>query len=127
VVRRRCGRLELGGKVAMIPTLSEPQVDDYLRVLGVARAAPSRGTLNELVRAQATRVPFENISKLYRFKHQGLAGIPSIEVYLEGIERFHFGGTCYPNNFHFCRLLRTLGYDAASGRTCPRARTSTPP
>jgi arylamine N-acetyltransferase len=97
----------------MIPTLSEPQVDAYLRVLGVATAAPSRGTLNELVRAQVTRVPFENISKLYRFKHQGLTGIPSIEAYLDGIERFHFGGTCYPNNFHFCRLLRTLGYDAA--------------
>jgi N-hydroxyarylamine O-acetyltransferase len=97
----------------MIPTLSEAQVDAYLRVLGVARAAPSRGALNELVRAQATRVPFENISKLYRFKHQGLAGIPSIEAYLDGIAWFHFGGTCYPNNFHFCRLLRTLGYDAA--------------
>lgn len=97
----------------MIPTLSESQVDAYLRVLGVAKAAPGRGALDELVRAQVTRVPFENISKLYRFKHQGLAGIPSIEVYLDGIERFHFGGTCYPNNFHFCRLLRTLGYDAA--------------
>ena len=97
----------------MIPTLSEAQADAYLRVLSVANEAPSRGTLDELVRAQVTRVPFENISKLYRFKHQGLNGIPSIEVYLDGIERFHFGGTCYPNNFHFCRLLRTLGYDAA--------------
>jgi arylamine N-acetyltransferase len=97
----------------MIPTLSESQVDAYLRVLGVAKGAPSRGALNALVRAQVTRIPFENISKLYRFKHQGLAGIPSVDVYLDGIERFHFGGTCYPNNFHFCRLLRTLGYDAA--------------
>jgi N-hydroxyarylamine O-acetyltransferase len=97
----------------MIPILSAAQVDVYLRVLGVPRVDPARGALDELVRAQATRVPFENISKLYRFKHQGLDGIPSIDVYLEGIERFHFGGTCYPNNFHFCRLLRTLGYDAA--------------
>ena len=105
--------LTAGGTSAVIQTLSEAQVDAYLRVLGVARAAPSRGALNELVRAQVTRVPFENISKLHRFKHQGLAGIPSIETYLDGIARFHFGGTCYPNNFHFCRLLRTLGYDAA--------------
>jgi len=97
----------------MIPALSKPRVDAYLRVLGVAKAAPSREALNELVRAQVTRVPFENISKLHRFKHQRFAGIPSIEVYLDGIERFHFGGTCYANNFHFCRLLRTLGYDAA--------------
>lgn len=96
----------------MIATLSEAHVAAYLRVLGVPRAAPGRGDLDELVRAQATRVPFENISKLYRHKHQGLTGIPSIQEYLDGIERFHFGGTCYPNNFHFCRLLRTLGYDA---------------
>ena len=109
----RCGTLDRGGKSAMIPTLSEAQVDAYLRVLGVAEATPGRGALDELVRAQATRVPFENISKLYRFKHQGLDGIPSIQEYLDGIERFHFGGTCYPNNFHFCRLLCTLGYDAA--------------
>jgi N-hydroxyarylamine O-acetyltransferase len=98
---------------AMTPTLSEAQVATYLRVLGAVEAAPSRRALDELVRAQVTRVPFENISKLYRFKHQGLAGIPSTEMYLDGIERFHFGGTCYPNNFHFCRLLRALGYDAA--------------
>jgi N-hydroxyarylamine O-acetyltransferase len=97
----------------MIPTLSEGQVDAYLRVLGVARAEPGRAALAELARAQVIHVPFENISKLYRHKHQRLSGIPPIEVYLEGIERFHFGGTCYPNNFHFCRLLRTLGYEAA--------------
>jgi N-hydroxyarylamine O-acetyltransferase len=95
------------------PTLSEAQLNAYLRVLGVTKAEPGQAPLAELVRAQVTRVPFENISKLYRFKHQGLSGIPSVEVYLDGIRRFHFGGTCYPNNFHFCCLLRTLGYEAA--------------
>jgi N-hydroxyarylamine O-acetyltransferase len=98
---------------AMIPALSKSQARAYLQALGVASAAPTRRTLDDLVRAQATRVPFENISKLYRFKHQGLVGVPTIEEYLDGIERFHFGGTCYPNNFHFCRLLCTLGFDAA--------------
>jgi N-hydroxyarylamine O-acetyltransferase len=97
----------------MVPTLSQAQLDAYLRVLGVSKAEPGQAALAELVRAQVTHVPFENISKLYRFKHQGLNGIPSIGVYLEGIRRFHFGGTCYPNNFHFSCLLRTLGYEAA--------------
>ncbi len=97
----------------MIPTLSTAQTDAYLRVLGVPGAAPHADALDALVRAHAKRVPFENISKLYRLKHQGLEGIPDIEEYLHGIERFHFGGTCYPNNVHFCRLLRTVGYDAA--------------
>lgn len=26
------------------------------------------------------------------------------------MEKFHFGGTCYSNNFHFYSLLTTLGY-----------------
>jgi N-hydroxyarylamine O-acetyltransferase len=97
----------------MIPNLSEAQADRYLRLLGVAAATSGLAALNALVRAQVTRVPFENISKLYRFKHEGLAGTSSIDAYLDGIERFHFGGTCYANNFHFCRLLRTLGYGAS--------------
>jgi arylamine N-acetyltransferase len=58
-----------------------------------------------------TRVPFENISKLYKQQHHGLTGLPSIELYLDGIERYHFGGTCYSNNFHFYSLLAALGYD----------------
>ncbi len=55
-------------------------------------------------------IPFENISKLYNRKHLGLAGLPSLQLYLDGIERYHFGGTCYANNFHFYSLLSTLGY-----------------
>jgi len=63
------------------------------------------------VAAHLTHVPFENISKLYNRRHHGLTGMPSIQLYLEGIERYHFGGTCYANNFHFYSLLATLGYD----------------
>jgi N-hydroxyarylamine O-acetyltransferase len=82
----------------------------YLAALGVARHEPALGALHELVAAHLTRVPFENISKLYNQKHHRLAGLPSIELYLDGIERYHFGGTCYANNFHFYSLLSTLGY-----------------
>ena len=66
--------------------------------------------LNELVRAHLLRIPFENLSKLYYQKEYGLRGIPGLELYLEGIELFHFGGTCYSNNFHFNQLLAALGY-----------------
>ena len=38
-------------------------------------------------------------------------GVPSIDLYLDGIENYRFGGTCYSNNFHFYSLLRTLGYE----------------
>jgi len=62
------------------------------------------------VAAQLTRVPFENISKLYNRKHHDLVDLPPLQLYLEGIERYHFGGTCYSNNFHFYSLLASLRY-----------------
>jgi arylamine N-acetyltransferase len=92
--------------------LAPELVRRYLAALGVAPATPSLEGLCELVAAQLTRIPFENISKLYNRKRHGLAGLPSIELYLEGIERRHFGGTCYSNNFYFYSLLASLGYDA---------------
>jgi arylamine N-acetyltransferase len=85
----------------------------YLGILGVPEKAPSRNGLAELVRAHLTRVPFENISKLYYRKHLGLADLPSIQQYLEGIAQNHFGGTCYSNNYYFYRLLASLGYDVS--------------
>ena len=89
----------------------EPRlVDRYLRLLGVQRERPSADALRELVRAHLCRVPFENVSKLYFKKHLGLRGLPGLERFLAGIERYHFGGTCYPNNCYFYELLTSLGY-----------------
>ncbi len=86
--------------------------DRYLRLLGVSPKKPSREALLELTRAQLTRVPFENISKLYYRKKDNLHALPDFERYLDGIEHFHFGGTCYPNNYYLHMLLKYLGYDA---------------
>lgn len=83
----------------------------YLRLLGVPRKEPSLPALSELVFAHLTRVPFENISKLYRWKRQGLTALPPLPQFLEGIEQCKFGGTCYSNNFHFYTLLADLHYD----------------
>jgi arylamine N-acetyltransferase len=94
------------------PALAPDLVRRYLAVLGVSRREPTPEALRELVAAQLTRVPFENISKLYNRKHHGLNGVPSLPLFLEGIERYHFGGTCYTNNFHLYSLLATLGYEA---------------
>ncbi len=82
----------------------------YLRLLGVPARAPSLAALDELVRAQLTRVPFENVSKLHR-RRAGLRELPDLERHLDGVERHHFGGTCYPNNLHLHGLLAELGYD----------------
>ena len=84
----------------------------YLQVLRVEPGAPDGELLERLVFAQLTRVPFENISKLHYLVRRGLRDIPGLPLYLEGIERHGFGGTCYSNNFHLHSLLRHLGFDA---------------
>jgi arylamine N-acetyltransferase len=85
----------------------------YLRLLGLAPRTPSLDALAELTRAHLTHVPFENVSK---FLHRGPAPPqrpPDLERFLDGIERHHFGGTCYSNAFNFHLLLGHLGYDVA--------------
>jgi arylamine N-acetyltransferase len=99
-----------------MPDLNErTQTDEiftrYLRALGIPMRDPSPDTLVELVTAHLTRVPFENISKLYHRKHNGLRGLPGLELYLDGIERHNFGGTCYANNYYLNLLLEYIGYE----------------
>ncbi len=79
------------------PLIPQDQLDHYLKTLGVPRRPPSAEALCELVQAHMLRVPFENISKLY-YKQQGRRGLPNLDQYLTGIDRFNFGGTCYSNN-----------------------------
>jgi N-hydroxyarylamine O-acetyltransferase len=83
----------------------------YLDLLGVTSRTPTKTTLQEVVRAHLMRIPFENVSKLYRKKNFGLRGLPSLEMYLDGIEQFRFGGTCYANNYHLYRLLQHMGFE----------------
>ena len=92
--------------------LPEEVVDHYLAILGLMRRDPGLEALRELLAAHLTKIPFENISKLYYRKRLGLVELPDIRRYLEGIEKYHFGGTCYSNNYHFHLLLRSLGYEA---------------
>ncbi len=83
-----------------------------LHDLGLERHQPDLGFLNRLVRAFMLRVPFENVSKLYYLRKYDRRTVPDSGVYLEGIERYHFGGTCHSNNHYLNLLLRDLGYDA---------------
>jgi len=82
----------------------------YLSLLEVKASSPSLELLNKIVKAHLIKVPFENVSKLY-YKHQGMDDIPNFSQYLEGIEKYNFGGTCYSNNYYLYLLLEHLGYD----------------
>lgn len=86
-------------------------VDRYLNLLGLRRKEPDLQALEEIVHAHMMTIPFENISKLYYLRTAGLREVVRIDQYLDGIERFHFGGTCYANNVHLNTLLISLGYD----------------
>ena len=91
---------------------SEDVVTHYLAILKVPRMEPSLEAFRRLVTAHLTQIPFENISKLYYRKRLGLMDLPDIRLYLNGIKKYHFGGTCYSNNYYFHLLLRSLGYKA---------------
>ena len=84
----------------------------YLELLAVDVRVPDRSTLARLVRAHLERVPFENLSKLYYLRNEGLRTIPALPRYLDGISRLGFGGTCYSNNYYLFSLLQALGYQA---------------
>jgi len=83
----------------------------YLSLLGIRRRDPGPEALKEVVRAHMTVVPFENISKLLYRKRLRQTHLVSFEQHLEGIEKYHFGGTCYANNYYLNRLLSWLGYE----------------
>ena len=96
--------------------MSTPEFEEklflrYLGLLGIRRHKPGIHALTEIVRSQVIRVPFENVSKLYYKKRHGLDHLVGFEQYLDGIEQFRFGGTCYANNFYLNRLLAWLGYE----------------
>lgn len=92
--------------------LNTGDIRRYLAVLGLEREPPGVAALRRLVRAKLLRVPFETVSKLWYLQRYGLRDVPPIDLYLDGLRRHRFGGTCYSNNLHFWRLLRALGYDA---------------
>ncbi len=89
-----------------MPTL----FDRYLHLLGVDPEFPSPEALARLVSAHLYHILFENVSKLYYKKRLSFKGLPTFEQYLDGIEQYHFGGTCYANNYYLYRLLDYLGY-----------------
>jgi len=95
------------------PDMPQALFKRYFSVLGIQQRKPGLDALNELVAAHIMRVPFENVSKLYYLKHKGLRYIPDFEKYIEGIERYNFGGTCYSNNYYLHLLLKHLGYDVS--------------
>jgi len=81
----------------------------YLDALKVSKSKPSLAALNEIIKAHLRYVPFENISKNYYLKNFNIKSIPDFEQYVGGIRKYHFGGTCYSQNYYLNKLLSFLG------------------
>ena len=94
------------------PGSEECLFEKYLGLLGIQRRQPGFKALKEIVAAQGSKVPFENISKLFYSKRRNQNHLVEFELFLEGIEKYGFGGTCYSLNYYLNRLLSWLGYDA---------------
>jgi N-hydroxyarylamine O-acetyltransferase len=84
--------------------------EKYLELLGVSKSEPDFDLLKKIVKAHLIKVPFENISKLL-YKKQGMNYIPDLSIFLTGIEKYNFGGTCYTNNYYLYCLLKELSFE----------------
>ena len=84
--------------------------EKYLSLLGLEESPPNLDFLRSIIKSHLIKVPFENVSKLL-LKKRGINCIPVLREYLNGVEKFNFGGTCYANNFYLNLLLNFLGYD----------------
>lgn len=84
----------------------------YLERLGIEQEPPTLSFLEKVCRAHLNAVPFENISKLLYLRDFEKNGfhIPPIDVYVENMFQFDYGGTCYTNNSHALTLLKELGF-----------------
>jgi N-hydroxyarylamine O-acetyltransferase len=85
-------------------------LNKYLAILEVEKSAPSLELLKRIVKAHLIKVPFENVSKLL-FKQNDINYIPDLASYLDGIEKYNFGGTCYANNYFLYLLLQHIGFE----------------
>ena len=82
----------------------------YLDALRISKSKPGLAALTEIIKAHLMHVPFENISKIYYLKNFDIKSIPDFELYVDGIIKYNFGGTCYSNNYYLNKLLNFLGY-----------------
>ncbi|KAJ3242306.1 hypothetical protein HDU81_005058 [Chytriomyces hyalinus] len=95
--------------------LSAQQTREYLKRIGRSfqreNDIPSLDLLNQLVRAHATSIPFENISPLFT-KTELPLDPPQVFELLVAQQR---GGTCLQNNLLFLSAIKALGFKASSG------------
>ena len=87
-------------------------VERYLRLLGLREPPAGLAGLREIVHRHLCRAPFENVSKLLLVGREGAGRPLALAEFLDNIEYYDLGGTCYSCNPFLAWLLRELGYQA---------------
>lgn len=82
-------------------------VEAYLALLGLPRAAPSAAALHSLTEAHVRAIPFENVDVVLG-THRGVGG----EAVFDKLVRRGRGGYCYEHVALFAGMLERLGYAA---------------
>jgi hypothetical protein len=101
-------------------------VDRYLRLLGIARRAPSPEALAELTPPSCCGFPSRTFpSSTIAAAGAMRGGRRTRPPPLHSVERDPLGGTCYALAFSFHLLLAELGYDVSSAPPTCRNPMST--
>ncbi|HSI87375.1 MAG: arylamine N-acetyltransferase [Candidatus Methylacidiphilales bacterium] len=88
----------------------KPDLDAYFKRIGYTGSRePTLETLNDLLMAHVTTVPFENLDVLLGRGICIEAAVVEKKLVVE-----HRGGYCFEQNGHFIRVLEALGYKVKS-------------
>ncbi len=94
--------------------LSIDTIKQYMDILKVKDVSQlDLVLLRTLIRSHLHTIPYENFSKYHYMKNDmGMGYIYDTEAFIKRA-RIGWGGTCYPLNIHFAKLLKSLGYNSS--------------
>lgn len=95
--------------------LTYETTDRYLKILHLKETNIDLSFLRKLIRAHLHTIPYENFSKFHYAQSAKYSGnyIPTTEEFLMRYTNQGWGGTCYPLNIHFSKLLQSIGFDCS--------------
>lgn len=87
-----------------------PTAIQLLKILKLEAAKPTFEFFRLVIERYQRFIPYENLSKLIRYKTHG-PSLPSFAEYVQEITDHGHGGTCFTQNIYAHELLISLGFD----------------
>ena len=86
-------------------------LEKFSEYLGLQKEPPTLDFLERILPVYLEKVPYESLSKIL-FTDPDSPKFVSLSEYVDRLEEFGFGGTCFANNIYFGELLKYLGFRA---------------